>query len=354
METEGRSTDHPVIRRLLTRPGEFSFFQAVRLLQLARPDAVPIGGPGPAAQEAVRIGASSSLAYQAAEVTQVESPEQPGTPYKLTTTLTSLYGTNSPLPAFYSEDMLRYEIDNAGEDDPARVFIDIFNHRILSLLYRAWSKYRWAFTFRGGAFDPTSVAMLSLIGIGDPVLRRVLGVPAQRLLRYAGFLTQEPRNARTLAGVVSDYFDGVPVDTELCVERWVAVVEPDQNRLGVRNSTLSQSLTLGERVRDRSGKYRLEIGLLPDLPSFESFLPIGHHFRPLGALLRLLIPDPLEYDLRLGLRGWAVPMLRLTRGEDAPRLGWTSWLRSDAESPDKRELFPAPPLEEAPPLAEAA
>ena len=346
MESEAGATDHPVIRALLAEPRAFSFFQAVRLLELSQPDATPLGQRGPASREAVRLRPDAGLAFQAAEVTEIEPPSAEGRPWRLTTTLAGLYGVSSPLPAIYSEDILQRELELAPDEDPARLFLDVLNHRLLSLIYRAWSKYRWAFSFRAGGEDAISRCVFHLIGLASPESRALLGVPAQRLLRYAGYLTQLPRNASGLGGVLTDWFDGVPVSVEQCLERWVPVVPDDQNRLGARNCELSQDLVLGERVRDRSGKFRLRIGPLPALAGFLGFLPIGEHHHALGALVRFLAPDPLEYDFVLGLVGPAVPELRIAGDESGARLGYSSWLRADSEASDKWERFWPPPAGE--------
>ncbi len=346
MEPEAGATDHPVIRALLAEPRAFSFFQAVRLLELAQPDAAPLGGSGPASREAVRLRPDTAMAFQAAEVTEIEPPRGGSGPWRLTTTLAGLYGASSPLPAIYSEDILQRELELAPDEDPARLFLDVLNHRLLSLVYRAWSKYRWAFRFRVGGEDAISRCVFHLIGLASPESRALLGVPAQRLLRYAGYLTQLPRSASGLGGVLTDWFDGVPVEVEQCQERWVPVVADDQNRLGARNSELSANLVLGERVRDRSGKFRLRIGPLADLAGFTAFLPIGEHHRALGSLVRFLAPDPLEYDFVLGIAGPAVPELCIARDGSAARLGWSSWLRAEPRASEKWERFWPPPAGE--------
>ena len=334
-----------MIRRLRERPREFAFFQAVRLIEVARPGSVRLGREGPASREAVRLRPSSSLAFQAAEVTSVEPLGQAGD--RLTTTIMGLYGANSPLPAFYSTDILEYETQHGGEEDPVRAFLDLFNHRLLSLLYRAWSKYRWAFTFETGAEDDVSRAVLALAGIGEPALRDSLQVPAQRLMRFVGFVTQAPRNARGLARVVSDYFDDVPADVVQCVERWVPIHALDRSRLGSRNSALGADLVLGESILDLGGKFRIELGPLSDLAGFERFTPGGAHWRALGGTMQFLVNDPLEYDLRLWLVAEAVPMLRLSTGSAAARLGSTSWLCSEPATVTQWEVFRTPELRAA-------
>jgi type VI secretion system protein ImpH len=122
------------------------------------------------------------------------------------------------------------------------------------------------------------------------------------------------------------------------------VVLADQNRLGAGNCQLAQDLVLGESVRDRAGKFRLRIGPVADLPRFLAFLPIGEEHAALGALVRFLAPDPLEYDFVLGLSGPAVPELRIASDDRTARLGYSSWLRADREATEKWERFwpPAP------------
>lgn len=346
MAGQDRESDHPLIRRVERDARQFTFFQAVRLLERAAPDAVPIGHRGPADREAVRLRPSSSLAFQSADVLRAVRRDAEGPEHLLTTTLLGLYGASSGLPAYFSEDILAYETQNAPDPDPVRLFLDILNHRLLSLLYRSWEKYRWPVRYRSGATDAISREILSLLGIGTDSLEREVGVPPARLLRYAGFITQRPKSASALAGVLSDYFGGPGVRISQCVLRWVPLPERDRNRLGVANSTLSNDLVVGESVRDEAGKFRIHLGPFEEDPRFEDFLPDSPNAADLGSLVRLLVPDPLEYDVELTVRGAWVPALRLASDEGASRLGWTSWLRAEPAQ-DKSELFPAPPTRRA-------
>ncbi len=339
MAGPGGETVHPLIRALEEEPGGFSFFQAVRLLHQAQPDAVSVGGLGPPAREAVRLRPSSSLAFSAASVTGCASRPGGGPRYRLTTPVLGLYGANGPLPSFYSEEIVQRE--TVEEDDPVRLFLDVLNHRLLSLLYRAWSKYRWAFTFEPGARDPISGHLLDLLGVGGEALRATVGVPAARLLRYAGVITQRPRSATAIAGALSDWLGGVPVRVEQCVLRWVTLEPAQRTKLGLANATLGEDTMLGERVRDRAGKCRVVVGPL-GLPAYLAFLPSAPERPPFDALLRFLLPDPWACELRPLLAASEVPELRLSAGPEAARLGWTSWLRRDPAAGDKGELFALP------------
>lgn len=346
MAPPDRESDHPLIRRLEREPRQFTFFQAVHLLERAARGSVPIGHRGPSDREAVRLRPTSSLAFQATSVTRVVPREADGPDHLLTTSLIGLYGASAGLPAFYTEDILGYETTNSPDPDPVRLFLDVLNHRLLSLLYRSWEKYRWSFRYEPGAADQISREMLALLGIGSEAIERAIGVPPSRLLRYAAFITQKPKGASALAGVLWDYFDGPEVRLTECVLRWVPVPERSQNRLGSANSTLSGDLVVGESVQDEAGKFRIHLGPFSEDPRFEEFLPDTQKAADLGALVRLLVPDPLEYDVELNIRGTSVPALTLSGGDAAARLGWTSWLLSEPAS-DKSEIFPAPPLARA-------
>jgi type VI secretion system protein ImpH len=341
MASPGGEAAPELIRELEREPYGFSFFQALRLLEQASPDSARIGQLGPVARESVRLRPSSSMAFQAADITAIEKRGESPDRWQLTTTVLGLYGANSPLPAFYTEAILRAELTE--DDDPARVFLDLINHRVLSLLYAAWSKYRWEFTFEPGAVDKSSQRFFGLLGLATEGLREAIGVPAGRLLRYAGTFSMRPRGAAAVAGAVSDFFDGVPVRIEQCLLRWVRIDEADRNRAGLLNSSLGTDLTIGELVPDRMGKCRAVVGPL-DFARFELFLPEGPNSGDLAELVALLLQDPIEWDMRLVLRGPEVPWCRLSGDGSAVRLGWTSWLRSEPESRDRGELFYAPKL----------
>ena len=345
MDAEDRPPDHSLAVRIRERPQEFAFFEAVRLLELAKPEAVLLGREGPAREEAVRLRPSSSLAFQAGELTKFEHVED--SVELMTVTLLGLYGANSPLPGFYSTDILEYETVNAGEPDPVRLFLDVINHRLLSLLYRAWSKYRWGFTFRSGATDDISRAVFALCGIGDRADLAGFEISPQRLLRYAGFATQKPASAQSIARAVSDFFDGVPVRIEQCVERWAEIHPDDQNRLGMRNAVLGGDFVLGESIVDRSGRFRLEIGPFQDLATYDRFTTHGRNLRDLASLVRFLLGDPIDYDVVVGLEEKVVPETRLASDSKASRLGSTSWLCTETATTDKWEQFTPPDLDVA-------
>jgi type VI secretion system protein ImpH len=309
-----------LIARLLAEPHRFSFFEAVRLLTRAVPGAVPPGRAGSPSLEAVRLRPALSFAFPNADVVSVEETQDgERRRFVVESTFLGLYGTVSPLPAFVSEDLLTEQDD----ESLVRGFLDIFHHRVLSLFYRAWEKYRHYEQFQPGGADAFSGVLFALGGFAAARPRADATVPALVLLRYIAQLTRKPCSAAALGAVLGDYFGGVPVRVQPCAARWVAIAPEDRNRLGVSCARLGADLQLGSRVPDRAGRFRIEMGPLR-LADYEAQLPGRTGARATAELVRMLVVDGLEHERRIRLADEDVPDLAL--GGDLARLGWTSWL----------------------------
>ena len=158
-----------VIARLFREGYLFDFFQAVRLLQLqsqqtsatgvppgATPDASrgPVGRDGEPGREIVRFRTHQSLTFPTSEIerlgphgparrTTPEAEHRPAedAPPEMFVNFMGLTGPNGVLPRHYTQLVLQQMRDGA---DTVADFFDLFNHRLISLFYRAWEKYRAA------------------------------------------------------------------------------------------------------------------------------------------------------------------------------------------------------------------
>jgi type VI secretion system protein ImpH len=330
MAAEGGPTSDPLAPRLIKEGERFSFFQLVKLLEgYYRPEA-QVGHQGPASKEVLRFRPDNSMAFPRSDVVKVErlapTEAQPDR-FRVTTSFMGLYGTTSPLPFFYTDETLRRD----PEEDTVRAFVDLFHHRLLSLFYRAWTKYRYHTQFEEGGADLFSSRMFSLIGLGTKDLVHQTRLPAERLIRFAGLLTQRTRSASALEGLLSDFFDGVPIQVVPFVERWAPIQPAQQLRLGKANCRLGTDASVGDRVMDRAGQFRIVLGPM-GFDAFTRFLPDGEWFKMMESLVILFLQDRLEFNLELQLRGMEVPPLQLS-GAGPARLGWTTWLpgRTDGD-----------------------
>ena len=300
-----------------------SFFQLVRLLLQERPGSVPPGRGGPPTREAVRFRANASLAFARSDVECVErEPDSSGTfesRFLVTVNFLGLYGPASPMPNHFTESILW-----AGPADPARAFLDLFHHRLISFVYRAWEKYRHPVQHAASAADETTARFLSLIGLGTRGAPERAGLPPASLLSTAGQLGSRPRSAAGLEGLLTAHFPGMRFRVEPCRERHVRIPAESRCRLGTPSARLGTDACLGDEVRDRAGAFRTRVGPL-STDQYRSLLPGSTGLERLALLTRLYVRSPLEFDVELELLAPEVPPLRLAPSEGL-HLGWMSWL----------------------------
>ncbi len=316
---------NPLARLALQRGRTFELMQLLHLVELTTRATAAIGTQGPVTREPVRLRPSLSLGFppgDIAECTWIDTPDGGGR-LRITATFLGLYGSDSPLPTHFTEQLL----DEQEADERVREFIDLFHHRIYSLLYRVWRKYRYYATFRSDGRDPISQVVRGLLGLATDHLDENLRVSPLKLFRYVGLLSQRPRSAAGLRGQLADLFAGVAFRIEQCVDRWVWIQPSDRNALGLAKCTLGRDCLVGERMVDRSGKFRICIGPV-GFDDYVRFLPDGSATRELTQIVRFYCDDPLLFDIRVTLRGDEVPDTPL--GGEAPlgRLACTSWVKS--------------------------
>jgi len=329
-----RAPGSRLITTLLARAPHASFYQLVFLLEQLYQPKTAVGTAGSAAGEVLRFRPDLSFAFPVSDVAAMECTRTVPPQFRLTTTFLGLYGTTSPLPPFYTEDLIARD----DRDDPVRAFLDIFHHRLLSLLYRAWVKYRYPVQFRVSGDDQYSKRLFAFLGLGTEAFTSSTELPSSRLLRYAGLLNQRPRSAAALEGLLSDAFGDLRVRIEQCTGQWVPIPPQQQAVLGrphcilekqgkPGDAFLGQQCALGEQIFGRQSSFLITLGPM----SHDSFLklsPEGDRIRLLSALVEMFTQDRFDVDIELILDGAEVPVLRLTSQDEETscRLGHNTWL----------------------------
>jgi type VI secretion system protein ImpH len=348
-----------VAERLFAEGYAFDFFQAVRLLEKIAPERRPVGQEAPPSAEAARFRAHLALSFPPSAIYQIDAPAARLPGPTLTVTFMGLTGPSGVLPRHYTDLLLRAARDLRGpERYAARDWFDLFNHRLISLFYRAWTKYRFWLAYERGEYarpDPDlfTESLYSLIGLGGRALRNRLRVAVRpragdaqpervlarvedlALLYYGGFLAHRPRCAVSLERLLEDYF-GIPVRVLQFQGQWLRLDPDSQSQLvpHARSGELGVNVVVGERVWDVRSKIRIRLGPLT-YDRFVSFfpdpspVPERKSFFKLMHLVRLYVGPGLKVDVQLVLKASEVPRCRmLARRGKAPRLSWNSWLTS--------------------------
>jgi len=331
MATEGRSETAPVGTReleeaLRTDATSFDFFQAVRLLRLLNPEKEEVGGFAIPGEEASRFSTNPSLSFPPGEVQEL-TWEPRGQP-KLEVNFFGLVGNQGVLPLQYSR--MVQAMDREGPN-PLRDFLDIFQHRLLSLFYRAMEKGRFYTLFERGKEDPVSTRLLELLGLRNNHLQGLLEVPDNHLHFYAGLLGLKQRNAAALRRILEDYLE-VPAEIEQFVGGWYSLSEESQVRLDDESDASSPSLgeqtVVGDEFWDPQARVRIKIGPLRRT-RYEDFLPGRKGHRALKALTTFFSEGQFDFEVQLILAKEDVPPVRLGADDDgATPLGWSTWIRT--------------------------
>jgi type VI secretion system protein ImpH len=327
--SEGIPTD--IGADLLSRGWSYSFFQAVRLLRRLRSDAKE---PGGTPDDHIRVRPDLNLSFPAADIAKIEADEsEDQKQFRITTTFFGLYGASSPLPTFYTEDLI---LESGQDESVSRDFLDIIHHRLFALLFQAWMKYRLFFQVAEAHDEQHLERLYCLLGLGDPELRRDV-VGAHGLLRYIGLFTQFPHSAAGLITILRDALGNVPLQIASCIHRMAEIPEPQRLKMGMSGSLLGIDSYVGEAIEDRMGKFGIQIGPINQAAFFD-FTPGQPGYAKLTALTEMYITEPFEYEVELILAANQAQTAQL--GDPARSvLGVTTWVFSEENLGEVRTRF---------------
>lgn len=326
MASQNRSTAPHIVHDLIAHSEQYSFFQAVQLLEDYHHLIAHEEGKQTLRETLIQYSVNPQLTYNKSDIETVRIEHRNEQCIaQVTVNFLGLYGAVSPLPAFYTEAILQA---NAG-DDATRDFMDLFNHRLLSLVYQCWEKYRYyqqykKFSQGNKGNDQFSNWMYALCGLINPAQRQDPDINWNRLLPFIGTLAMRCHSANLIESVLRYYFEFKHIHIRSNVLRYIEIESDQSNRLGQQCATLSHDLVLGSRVEDRSGKFRIQIKQL-SYTLFTQFLPGGEYNVSLKKIIDYILRDQLDYDIELQLQHQEVPRLSLSN-KNQEKLGWTTWV----------------------------
>ena len=314
------------LRKMLDEePFRVHFFQAVRLLQRMEQDRKPVGYFITPQQEILRFSARTSLAFPPSEIHMLERIENGQ--MKMTVEFMGMCAAISVMPAPYTQYLIEraWEKDHVMED-----FLNIFNHRMISLFYRGWEKYRFYIEYERSSEDRLSARLMDLLGLGTEGLQSRGGIPDAAYLNYVSLLGRHVRSAASLKQILEDYF-GVPVHIEQFAGAWRRLKPENQTcflGLGGASERLGVGVVAGDEVWDHHGRIRILLGPM-SFAQYLNFLPGQGAYHELVAWLRFYSNGSYETEVQLVLMREDVPSCELgLQGEKRPQLGLVSWLKT--------------------------
>jgi type VI secretion system protein ImpH len=307
-------------------PERFRFDAAVRILLAASPDTSD--------EDRLRFTAAAVLSQPTTEVTSAQAPA--GTERaRMVTPLIGLIGPSGVMPRWYTE-LVAQSV--RARSRAIAVFFDLLAQRLLTGFAQAGMKYRLhrsaETATQAGVDEPIGAGLLALTGYGTAHLAERLAAGGPDLLRhYSGFFAARPRSTDRLQSMVSDYL-GRKVEIIEFAGAWLDVPPDSQSRMpkgrvaGSFNA-LGVNCAIGTRAWDQQARFIVKVGPLKRA-EFEALLPDRPGLRELVSLIRAYVGWESDFAVNLLLAASEIPSLQMAGGnsQNAPRLGWTSWMPS--------------------------
>jgi len=323
-------------------PCSEDFFRKVRRIDALNPNHPRTGHALLPREEKIRFRQIPHLHFAPSTIGRSETrvdPQSNDTFEEVMVYFMGLLGVNGPLPTVFSdvilarakgvphpdmEDLHGSESAFRADAGPA-AFIDLFNHRFISLFYRAAVSSNKAVDFDRPADSRFHSFIGSFLGLGIPAIQQRMDIPDTAALYFAGHYACPNHHAEGLCNMLAD-FTGAAVAIAENIGHWVPVPAANHSILGVnRNAgSLGHSAMMGSRYWDRTMKFRLVMGPLT-LAEYENFPPDGLLVRSIRSMVRLYCDREFICEINPVLLRSEIPNCVLGQGA---RLGFTAWLQS--------------------------
>ena len=308
-----------LITQLKQDPFQFGLFQAASLLERIALGQGDTASWGPS-DHPVRFKSDITLGFPAGDIQSIR-PEDSGS-YQVYTSLMCLAGSRGPLPLVFTEMLLasRRNKDHAPVD-----FMDVFNHRLLHLLFQAKQKYHLSLGARHLADMPLLRFVDASASLG---FKEKKAVNEEAIwLQHAALMGAAPRSMSSLLAMLHDRL-GIRFEAQQFFGEWLLIDPSEQASLGrgLKNKSAAQlgvNATLGIRAWHQGAGILLQAkNLTPQ--AYQKLLPGESCHRKLKWLVQQHQSSNYRVCLQIHLKDRYFKPAGL--GAQGPRLGLTAWL----------------------------
>ncbi|WP_250471225.1 type VI secretion system baseplate subunit TssG [Caballeronia sp. GAFFF1] len=318
----GKGISQVTIDRLQSSVWRYGLLPLLRRLG-ADSTVAPIGTARLPSTEKFRIGQKPSLSFAPREIAEAEVRSG-----RLHIRLFGLgmLGPNGPLPVHITE--IARQREEQRHDPTLCNFLDIYHHRALSLLYRAWAQSQSTVSLDRPGDEPFSFYASALANI--PERHRVARpLPEHARLSASPHLVRRALNPDGLRSALARYFS-VPIKIVEYDLYWMPIGSKQRCVLGQERMSLclGWGATLGEQVPDRRHRFRIVIGPL-DIQTYHRFTPQGPDLPKLIDFVRAFVGKEHSWEAQVHIEARSAMTAKLGGSE---QLGWSSWLGNCSEN----------------------
>lgn len=295
---------------------EVGFEPFIRYISANAPLASKIGYSISPKYDVARFGQQPLLHFFPAAFHNVKFSESIGE-YKIKNSYFGMLGINGPLPIHLTEHAI--ERLSRYKDKTFSEFLDIFNHRFLSLFYRAWADAQPA-VCHDRPEDDHFIKRLNALSGKSPQPDTTDTKKNQYIHEYlSGLLSQKNRSGKTLIQIISSRL-GLKINLREFVGKWYDTPAQEHSRTGQNNNALGLTATLGERVYLRLYNFCIQIGPV-SYDEYMNLLNDKQKIKDIENLTRTFSGNECEFTIEIYLKEQQTRPCVLGAG----KLGLTSW-----------------------------
>lgn len=325
MAAKTRTEKTPLAKELVKNSQDFSFVQAMRILYATFKNKERLDF-----RDIVTVRPELSMDFPGTDIADIEIHNNR---IRMDVTFLGLYGASSPLPNFYTEELIDEENDGYST---SREFLDILHNPIYHLFFESWKKYKISSLLLEEGREDIEDIVCSLVGLGQKSLRE--NIPySKNLVKYAGLISQSPRSAEGLRSIISHYLRLRNVSIQECVSRKVKILDEQHALLGESSNVLGENVVIGEEIEDLSGKFRIIVHIEKS-KDLKTIFPNHEHYQELKNLVAFYLDVPLEWDLELVIQSRILKGAVIGTGSWS-RLGYDTWLGVETLEEEQRVMI---------------
>ncbi|OED39497.1 hypothetical protein AB833_15120 [Chromatiales bacterium (ex Bugula neritina AB1)] len=295
------------------------FVAAVRILENAAPEKARLGRGINLENEPVRLSQKPTLAFKNNSLDELGIGEGVHR-YRLYCNFFGMFGNNGPLPLHLTE----YAIQRAEhhQDPTFREFVDLFNHRMLSLFYRAMADADPVINMDRNEDNRYSDFVSALCGLLPRAASERDSIADFSKYNFAAWLGSRSRSPQGLANILEASLK-MPCVIEEFIGDWLPIPQEGQIKLGSgeSNCELGVSAYSGRRAWSSAHKIRICLGPM-SWNDYHRFSPGGEYAQTLADVVRSYLGDELDWEAQLTVKEGEACRMGLSGN---CRLGFNSW-----------------------------
>jgi len=353
MASSRRRKSLTVVQQLLDQPYRFQFFQAVRLLErvsVLNESSERFALEGVASgvlpnKEVLRFSSRQSLSFAASDISSIKArsafqngdSDTPDSQWEMEVCFMGLTGSQGVMP-YYLSDLVLKELRQKNES--LRDFLDVFNHRSISLYYQAWHKYQLPVNVERNRqrlnrrTDLFTDALNSIAGIGYQATAFHEPAAPDALAGMAGLLGRPVATAEGLKRLIKYHFC-IDVDIEQFQGQWQELPVDMRCRLPGLECPNGVNNKLGVNTFLGQSKFRVVVAPLSN-EKFDSLAPGSKKLEALKEFIRFAAGNELDFDISVTLSRNQVTPVKLSQNQKIdPLLGWNTHMNFEFNSDDE-------------------